>query len=426
MPFLPLLMAKKAKAFAAARLHIWKFANHCQGRFRGDARFDLQNVSAGFAPRIDDSTDDAELLERICGAYIRAVQQQKSAPPAYQASESARQLQNTALQPLISALLSRNISALRQMLRNFYRDSCSAGLLGAPNNMRKAYFGGKMRDVYRRFYLGHVLYRLDYWKEQTEGRFALRDLAGPGVGNPFGVLLDGTHISVGSEYAHYCAYRIRSLLPSEKATVAEIAGGFGGAAYYLLRDCPVTYLDFDIPERIALASYYLTKAFPERKFLFYGEEPLTRQALARTDVVLLPLFELPAMPTAHADVTFNSHTLSNLSPESLSEYLWQIARITRGTFLFLANRPTCETVAAWIARNAKSLSPSGSRPSGWHSHKVSGAGVGGAAGLAASEAFEQYYLQTETVRLASQESHLAERHLEGSGKPLQNAAAGSK
>lgn len=391
----PLQTANAARAMFAARLSMWRFAAHGERRFRGDARYDLQNVTKGFISRIDETSDDTGLLERICTAYIKAVKQQQLAPDAYKATDWWQQVQQRSLGPVTRALLTRDIAALRKMYRNFFRDPCSAGLLGAPYGMSKAYFGGKIKDVYRRFYLSHVLYRFDYWKAQTNGRFELRDLVGPGVGNPFGVVIAGTHISVGSEYAHYCAHRVDSLLDSDTATVAEVGGGFGGMAYYLLRDRPgVTYLDFDIPESIALASYYLLKAFPQLTFLLYGEEDLTNESIARADVVLMPVFELAAMPTESVDVTFSSHAMSDISSEALVEYLDNIDRMTRGCLLYIGNKRASESMLDLVRQRHDSFELAETCSSDWHSHKISGAGVGGAAGLAASTMLEQCYRRT--------------------------------
>jgi hypothetical protein len=97
----------------------------------------------------------------------------------------------------------------------------------------------------------------------------------PGVGNPFGVVIDDTHISVGSEYAHYCAQRIIGLQPMDETNILEILTGFGGMAYYLLRDLSKTsYIGFDFPENIALTSYYLMKAFPQLNFALYGKQDI--------------------------------------------------------------------------------------------------------------------------------------------------------
>jgi len=402
----PIQTAHAFKDLLETRLNMWRFANHGARRFKGDARFDLQNVTDGFLNRIDESTSDTELLERVCSAYIRAVKQQERAPEAYRASDWWQQVRQRSLGPVIQALLTRDIDSLRRMYRNFYRDPCSAGLLGAPNGMSKAYFGGKIKDVDRRFYLSHVLYRFDYWSAQTDSRFTLRDLAGPGVGNPFGVKINGTHISVGAEYAHYCAHRVDGLLDSQNAVVAEIGGGFGGMAYYLLRDRPkVAYLDFDNPESIALSSYYLMKAFPSLKFLLYGEEALTKNAIARADVALMPAFELESMPAECVDITFSSLSMTDLSSDAMSRYLKNIDRMTQRGFLHIGKEQASNLISGLIGRGHASLKLAETRSSGWHSHKVSGAGVGGAAGLAASTTFEHYY-----VRNATASKHLKSKH----------------
>jgi hypothetical protein len=327
------------------------------------------------------------------------VKQQPFAPETYKATEWWQEVRQRSLGPVTQALLTRDIGALRRMYRNFFRDSCSSGLLGAPYGMSKAYFGGKIKDVHCRFYLSHVLYRLDYWKTLTNGRFESRDLAGPGIGNPFGVLINGTHIRVGSEYAHYCAHRVDSLLDSEAVTVAEVGGGFGGMAYYLLRDRPrVTYLDFDIPESIALASYYLIKAFPELTFLLYGEKELTKGAIAQADVMLMPVFELETMPAESVDITFSSHAMSDISSGAMVEYLNDIDRMTQSCFLYIGNSRASESISDLVSQRHDSFELSETRSSGWHSHKVSGAGVGGAAGLAASTMLEQCYRRTITAQ----------------------------
>jgi hypothetical protein len=61
----------------------------------------------------------------------------------------------------------------------------------------------------------------------------------------------------------------------QEKIVVELGGGFGGLAYYLIRDNPqVTYLDFDLPEATALASYYLMRSLPSLSIQLYGEVDL--------------------------------------------------------------------------------------------------------------------------------------------------------
>lgn len=388
----PIRAVKAAKAILKLRLSMWRFARHGERRFRNDPRFNLENVTDGFASRIDHSNDDRRIVERISRAYKSAVRQMERSCGMYDGSEKWQQVRQQKLAPVIRALLVRDVDALVRMYGNFYRDACSSGILGAPNGLAKAYFSGKIKDLYRRFYLSHVLYRLDYWKSQISGQFVLQDLAGPGVGNPFGVVIDGTHISVGSEYAHYCSDRVGGMLEREDATVAEFGGGFGGMAYYLLRDRKrVTYIGFDVPESVALTSYYLMKAFPKLRFLLYGEEELTQEAIDRANVVLMPAFEMGRMPAGSVNVFFSSHALSDLSQKATAEIVRDIARMTNDGFLYIGNENAGQTISDLICNEHNSFKLTGMRMSGWSSFKVSGAGVGGEAGLTASTAFERSY-----------------------------------
>jgi len=391
----PLQTARTAKRWFATHVHMWKFGNHGQRRFHDDPRYNLRYVSRGFADHIDDAGDDIHLLSRICAAYNEATAQQHSGHHAYTTVESWDRLRQGRLAPSIRALRENDAVTLQKMYRNFYRDPCSAGLLGAPGGMPKAYFGGHIKDIYRHFYLSHVLYRLDYWNEITAGRFSLKDLSGPGIGNPFGVTINGTHICVGVEYSHYCAQRVAGLIDRSAAkhpAVAEIGGGFGAIAYYLLRDHrPLTYFNFDLPERIALSSYYLMKAFPHLKFLLYGEEPLVQETISQADVVLMPTAALAAMPSASVDITFSSSGMADLSPDAIDESLRRIVAITRRSLLYIGNERSSERIAGHVGKEQGPFALAERRTSGWHSHKVSGAGVGGAAALAASTLLEQTF-----------------------------------
>ncbi len=390
----PILTAKKARARLSMNAHMWAFANHGKRRFRGDPRYDLQSVSDGFRVQVDDGADDTQILERICEAYIRAILNQGSDSGYYQASGRWQAIRERRLGPVLKALRTRDISALGRMYRNFFRDPCSAGIIGAPGGLSTAYFSGKIKDVHRHFYLSHVLYRLDYWKLLTAGIYTTRDLTGPKVGNPFGVIIDGTHISVGAEYSHYCCHRVREQLDPESATVAEIGGGFGRMAYYLLRDRPGTrYVAFDLPENVALASYYLMRALPGLNFLCYGEKTITRESIAEANVVMLPRFALNTVPARSVDLTFTSHGISELPSEGLRQCVREIGRTTDKALLIMSKRPTSQMISECVRSQSPAFSLKSSCESGWESYKVSGAGVGGVAHADDSVVVENNYIR---------------------------------
>jgi hypothetical protein len=365
----PFQTIARAKVLAETYFDIKLFPHRSRLRFRGDPRYELQSVTRGFASRVDNSSDDRELLDRICTAYIKASGHQQTVRDAYQPSEWWRDVRQKRLQPVMQALQKRDIDALRLMYRNFYRDSCSSGLIAMEYGMPGAPRGGAIKNNHCHFYLGDSLSSIDYWKEQTTGRFALGDLAGPNIGNPFGVMLDDTLVRFEAPYQHYCAHRLSTKLDAGPSTVAEIGGGFGGMAYFLLRDRqPLTYFDFDLPESIALTSYFLMKAFPSLTFLLYGEKQMTAEEIARANVVLMPLFEMEQMQPRSVDVTFSSHALSALPSELLRHYLESITRITQGHFLYVGGEVAAKRMFE-LASQRKDMQIVETLVSGWNSHK---------------------------------------------------------
>jgi hypothetical protein len=404
------LRIQRAKARIAAHIDVWTFGRQGRRRFRGDARYDLRNVTNGFRSHIEEAVDDTPLLERICAAYNHAMEAQKTAPGAYEWSTSWRALREGNLKPFIRALTEVDTPALGRMLRNFYRDPCSSGLLAAPHGMSRAYFGPRIRDVYSHYYLSHVLSRFEYWKELTRGRFNLKDLAGPGVGNPFGVVIDGTHIGVGSEYSHYCAHRAIDLLDklsTKVPLVAEIGVGFGAITYYLLRDHgPITYVGLDCPERIALSSFYLLKAFPKHRFLLFGEKALSAESIREPGVILLPAFALSEIPQHAVDVTFSSLAFGAMSAESMRECLAEIDRITGTSLLVIDNRAASDRLAILTDEEQGSFRLRETLSTAWHSRGKAGAGRKNDTVSASSELVEQYFSRMRERPLRRKDDHM--------------------
>jgi putative sugar O-methyltransferase len=367
----PIRALRAAKTMAAVRWRMWRIAAEGKRRFGADPRYDLDSVTAGFLPHVAEPSDDSAILHRICSAYAKAAGRSAPALDCYGASPWWEEVRRGSLGPVLAALRSRDVAVLQAMYGNFYRDPCSAGLIALPYAMSKAYFGKTIPSLHRRFYLYEILHRIKHWRAETAGQFPVAALAVPDIGNPFGAVIEGIQVEAGAPYRHYCAYRVSSLLGNGTDTVAEIGGGLGGMAYYLLRDHPrVRYCGFDLPESIALTTYYLMKAFPHLTFALYGEQ---RDTTAGVDVTLLPLFELPNAASQCADVTFSSHAITDVSPEALAEYLTQIARITRRHFLHVGVDAAGQSIPGAIREHHECFQLVEARNSGWHTHKTANA-----------------------------------------------------
>lgn len=159
----------------------------------------------------------------------------------------------------------------------------------------------------------------------------------------------GKFIKSGADYLHYYAHRIAELIGgcSGRKVVIEIGGGFGGMAYYLMRGSnDAVYIDFDLPENLALTSYYLLKALPDKKILLYGEADLSEASLLEYDAILMPSFELDTLPDNVCDLVFNSYSLAEMSAETIRHYVHRAAGLTRPRGWFFHVNHTKDSVVS--------------------------------------------------------------------------------
>ena len=113
---------------AVAHFEMRAFADYGDQQFARDPRYNLQNVTAGFACRRDIDTDDTALLNRIYAAYKATIEHSECARPAYRATGWWQQIRHRSLAPVRQAFLKNDVAALSGMCRNFFRDRCCTGL----------------------------------------------------------------------------------------------------------------------------------------------------------------------------------------------------------------------------------------------------------------------------------------------------------
>lgn len=306
-------------------------------RFRGDPNYRLDLVQDNFAPHPGETQDDSEILKRIAAAYKKAKRDQLHAAEAFNVSNEWLPIYERSLASVMHALSSENVKELQRMYQNFFRDPCSVGLVGFPVDMSRIFLSGKIDEKYKKYALGDSLHRYDLWKRRTNDEYPIETLRTPAVGNPYGYTIDGVFVRSGADYHHYYSHEIKKLLESVRnKTVIELGGGFGGQAYFLLRDRPdITYHNFDLPENLALASYYLLKTLPDRRVTLYGEAELTNHSFDNPGIFMMPSFEIMKVPEKSIAVSFNSYSLAEMSPSAIRTYIEQIARITNGYFLHI-------------------------------------------------------------------------------------------
>jgi putative sugar O-methyltransferase len=224
---------------------------------------------------------------------------------------------------IMSALQVDDILRVRDSFDNFYRRSCSAGLVGLPTNMDR-FFKNNESSLDRRWFLNDSIYRINYLKSKL-GDFDLENLASNTFGNPYGIYLENKFIRNGADYQYFYALKLEELCNKsdfKMKKVVEIGGGYGGVASYLLQNSKISqYINYDLPENLALATYTLMTIFPEEDFLLYGEEGSEDIKSCSKRIVMLPAHEIKNLSTRDLSVGFNSFSFSEMSFRTAKNYI---------------------------------------------------------------------------------------------------------
>lgn len=145
----------------------------------------------------------------------------------------------------------------------------------------------------------------------------------PLIGNPWGYMIDGRMIAPKATRHHACAMNAKNLASDRQHPVlCEIGGGFGGAAYYYIRDNhDSTYIDIDLPESLLLSAYYILCAFPQKKVFLFGEaDSSVLNDLSSYSAVFLPPDGFDALADDSVDVLINTFSFSEMPMPVLERY----------------------------------------------------------------------------------------------------------
>jgi hypothetical protein len=197
---------------------------------------------------------------------------------------------------------------------------------------------------------GYQMTRLNHWAgrkyiEEAYFRRPLRAwaaygrplsaLAFPRHGNQAGAIYQGAFISPGPTN-DLLGLQVARLAGGGRPVLAEIGAGYGKLAWCALRDMErFCYLDFDLPETLCTAAYYLGLAFPEKRMLLFGEREFSAFCLDDYDLIFMPGWEVAKLAVRSVDVFFNKNSLGEMTAATATTYLDHIARATRGYFFHL-------------------------------------------------------------------------------------------
>jgi len=187
----------------------------------------------------------------------------------------------------------------------------------------------------RKFLINKVFYtNLKLWKFFNCKYSNLSDIHLPNYGNHNGALINNHFVVIGSFFNDIYSKIIKKYLKKKERNIfLDLGAGYGKLAYYILRDIENScFIDLDIPEVLILASYYLSKCFPEKKIFLYGENSINDKLTKDYDLVFLPNWEIEKIKENEIEIVINKNSLGEMDSNAAKNYINHIHRISKYFF----------------------------------------------------------------------------------------------
>ena len=176
--------------------------------------------------------------------------------------------------------------------------------------------------------------QLKLWKYFNNYKKDTSALNAPIHGNQIGAYIDNNFVVIGSFFNEIIASMLNNLICKlKRPVVSDLGGGYGKLAFYTLKEHKnFCFIDFDLPETLCLAAYYLMKTWPEKKTLLYGEEEYSQEKNSSYDLIFLPPFEITKLTNNSIDLFINKNSLGEMNPDAVNNYLKYICKSTNYFF----------------------------------------------------------------------------------------------
>ncbi|WP_459932982.1 putative sugar O-methyltransferase [Fundidesulfovibrio butyratiphilus] len=254
---------------------------------------------------------------------------QAHANPVYVPSSVWQKQLEDAYQCLFEGLEKNDMDTFHHFLENFGAWDKDHGI-ESTTLIRKT-----ETSFLRRAYVKYIFSKsLQAWRWINGDKKDIRRLSYPQAGNQNGTIIEGTFVGIGSFFNDIYGDMLSGLVCDiAKPVVADLGAGYGKLAYFTLRDKKeFTFIDFDIPETLCLASYYLLNVWPEKKALLYGEEPFAAESLSQYDLIFLPSWEIEKLPEDSVDLFMNKNSLGEMDASAVVNYVHHICRSAKYFF----------------------------------------------------------------------------------------------
>jgi putative sugar O-methyltransferase len=297
-------------------------------------------------PFITDSSDNF-LINRIFTSYKKMKKSQLSAHKIYQPSTLWKNHLEKDYKIMQESYLSNDYKKFSFFLKNFGNWNKYLGI--EHNILLKKY---NKNFILRKYLKSEIFDKLfKTWKYFNNTEKEIKDLNSPEYGNQIGAYLNNNFVTIGSFFNDIIAKLLIPYIAKKRVVVADLGGGYGKLGYYLLKkEKNFCFIDFDLPETLCLASYYLMKVWPKKKALLYGEKVFTSHDLKLFDLIFMPSFEIKKLKENSIDLFLNKNSLGEMNPNLATHFISYICKSTN--FFFHMNH---EKIHNNFKNNVKSL-----------------------------------------------------------------------
>ncbi len=273
---------------------------------------------------------ELEIVERIFQSFRKMKEGQKNVSNCYLPSSMWQEQLNKSYSYLGSGGKRDDIDKFHFFLANF-------GSWKTYNGVESTtLIRDNMTSLIRRRYLKNVIFynQMKIWKWFYNDRKPISSLSYPTYGNQVGAYVDNIFVGVGSFFNEIYGSLLSEIIGgNERPVLADLGAGYGKLAYFTL--CNIdnfTFIDFDLPETLCLAAYYLMKVWPNKKTLLYGEGDYSSELHSQYDLIFMPSYEISKVGQSSIDLFINKNSLGEMTKEAVINYINHITRATRYFF----------------------------------------------------------------------------------------------
>jgi len=317
---------REERLIAAVKFAIYQYLKKLKYLFHDPAS---RNVVLHSPDYIEPSNDksEIEIVTRIFQSFKKMKEDQKKASDLYLPSSMWQEQLDVSYSYFNDALESNDLEKFHFFLSNFgtwkQYHGIEANMLIRDN----------MKTLIGRLHLKNDIFYKHFknWQWIYNSRKSVSSLTYPTHGNQAGAFIDKVFVGAGSFSNEFYGSILNGLLDDiDRPVVADLGGGYGKLAYFSLRDrSDSCFIDFDLPETLCLAAYFLMKSWPNKKTLLYGEREYSEKSHKEYELIFMPSYQIENIGENSIDLFINKNSLGEMTSNAAKNYIHHILNSTR-------------------------------------------------------------------------------------------------